>query len=205
MVGCLLTTQQKAGPGYPVNRFLNLDPFPLKYAQCNLQEDLEAFTLNTLQTFGGIRMAPTISIRTKENFDRLKGGLYKQIDSIIQTLEKDRNKRIERTAARTIDIELIGFGPKQSRNLLQWLGSSVYEIPIDSRLIKWISENLSLTFFNPKRLSNLKYYENVLDLIQQLCESADVLPCLFDAAVFSSFDEEDWTASNLRSSMLIGA
>ena len=85
------------------------------------------------------------------------------------------------------------------------MGSSVYEIPIDSRLIKWIRGNLSLDFLDASKLSNLSYYERVLDLIQDLCMTGKVLPCLFDAAVFSSFDEEKWTTENLRSSMLLGA
>lgn len=205
MIGCLLTTQQRAGPGYPVNRFLNLDPFPLRYENCIHQGDLESYIRNTISGFGGIRMAPTIAKRSSENLIRLEGGLFEYLLETLNTLERIRDKSVERNVARTIDIELVGFGPKQSRNLIQWLGSSVYEIPIDSRLIKWITENLSLKFLESNRLSNLRYYEGVLDLIQDLCSSASVLPCLFDAAVFSSYDEGNWSDDVLRSSMLSGA
>ena len=205
MIGCLLTTQQRAGPGYPVNRFLNLDPFPLRYEECVRQDDLESYVQNTISAFGGIRMAPTIAQRANANRARLENGLFEYLVTMLLDLEGIRDKRAERTIARTIDIELVGFGPKQSRNLIQWIGSSVYEIPIDSRLIKWIADKLSLEFLDPDRLSNLTYYERVLDLVQDLCASASVLPCLFDAAVFSSYDEGNWSDETLRSSMLLGA
>jgi hypothetical protein len=38
----------------------------------------------------------------------------------------------ERKCAEMINDTLLGFGPKQSRNLLQRLGLTKYEIPIDS-------------------------------------------------------------------------
>ena len=41
--------------------------------------------------------------------------------------------RRERETARWIASRLVGFGPKQSRNLLQSLGLGRYEIPLDSR------------------------------------------------------------------------
>ena len=205
MVGCLLTTQQRAGPGYPVNRILNLDPFPLRYEKCVDQRDLESFIENTLTSLGGIRMAPTIAKRSTENLARLEGGMFEYLISMLLDIERVSDKRSERSIARAIDIELIGFGPKQSRNLIQWLGTSVYETPIDSRVIKWFIRNLSLDFLDADRLSDLSYYERVLDVVQELCASADVLPCLFDAAVFSSVDEDGWSNENLRSSMLLGA
>lgn len=205
MVGCLLTTRQRAGPGYPVNRFLNLDPFPLRYEECVRQDNLESYVQNTISTFGGIRMAPTIAKHANTNLGRLERGSFEYLIAMLLDLEGKRDKRAERTIARTIDIELIGFGPKQSRNLIQWIGSSVYEIPLDSRIIRWITEKLSLKFLEANRLSDLSYYEKVLDSVQELCASANVLPCLFDAAVFSSFDDGEWTDEALRSSMLFGA
>src|SRR4051794_37056495 len=46
----------------------------------------------------------------------------------------------ERNAARFIDDHYQGFGPKQSRNLLQGLGLSRFDVPIDSRITKWLNE-----------------------------------------------------------------
>ena len=37
----------------------------------------------------------------------------------------------------------------------------------------------------------------VSDGIQAKCRQCDILPCVFDAAVFSSFDGDGWTNANL--------
>lgn len=34
------------------------------------------------------------------------------------------------------------------------------------------------------------------DGIQELCEKAGVYPCILDAAIFSSFDNNQWTDEN---------
>src|SRR3712207_8726784 len=44
------------------------------------------------------------------------------------------------TLFRSIDDSLKGFGPKQSRNLLQGLGLTRYEIPIDIRITRWFND-----------------------------------------------------------------
>ena len=41
-----------------------------------------------------------------------------------------------------IDDTFEGFGPKQSRNLLQELGLTRFEIPIDSRVTNWLNDEL---------------------------------------------------------------
>jgi len=91
--------------------------------------------------------------------------------------------RAERQAAYFADEAFAGIGPKQSRNLWQWLGLTRYEIPLDSRICKWISTNLSIKV-ETKYLGDERYYDAVLDYIQTLCERAGVLPCILDAAAF---------------------
>ncbi|MGH9436026.1 MAG: hypothetical protein ACRD06_08515, partial [Terriglobia bacterium] len=82
-------------------------------------------------------------------------------------------------------VTLEGLGPKQSRNLWQWLGLTRYEIPLDSRVAAWINKNLDPPVkIDPKELSVPARYESVLDHVQALCDAAGVLPCLLDAAAF---------------------
>jgi hypothetical protein len=76
-----------------------------------------------------------------------------------------------------------GIGPKQSRNLWQWLGLTRYEIPLDSRVTRWINKHLSFRV-ETAALADPAYYEMMLDHIQTLCKRAGVLPCVFDAAAF---------------------
>lgn len=81
------------------------------------------------------------------------------------------------------------IGSKQSRNILQILGLTRYEIPLDSRITKWLNSNLDLPYHvSGNGLRNAEYYHFIMDLVQDACTTAEVLPCIFDAAVFSSYD-----------------
>jgi hypothetical protein len=97
-------------------------------------------------------------------------------------------------------MNLAGLGPKQSRNLWQWLGLTRYEIPLDIRVTRWVNENLT-TKIDAKRLWQLKYYESVLDNLEAICEEAELLPCELDAAAFDYEDlrlgsREFWQATD---------
>ena len=99
------------------------------------------------------------------------------------------DRTLERSVAHEIAASLKGFGPKQARNFLQWLGVSRFEIPIDSRVTKWLNKELLSFHLNASILSDHVYYDMVSDGVIQLCEMAGVFPCVFDAAVFASFDK----------------
>ncbi len=89
------------------------------------------------------------------------------------------------------------FGPNQSRNVLQSLGLTRYEIPIDSRLTDWLNEFGFPVRLSAQALGDHNYYAFVSDGIQLLCERSSVFPCVFDAAVFASSDEDEWTEDNV--------
>ncbi|MEY9595889.1 hypothetical protein AB7M74_011300 [Bradyrhizobium japonicum] len=99
--------------------------------------------------------------------------------------------------ARYIQDTFSGFGPKQSRNLLQSLWLTRYEIPIDSRVIDWLNEEFQFPVrLSSEALSDINYYIFVSDGIQELCEKSGVIPCVFDAAIFALKDGDNWTAEN---------
>ena len=91
-----------------------------------------------------------------------------------------------------VDERLIGFGPKQARNLLQALGLTRYEIPLDSRITKWLNEFGFPMTLSSSALGDSGYYELVLDGIQELCRHSDGYPCVLDAVIFTSFDKVEW-------------
>lgn len=93
--------------------------------------------------------------------------------------------------------EFHGLGPKQARNLLQALGMTIYEIPIDSRIADWLKKNEFPLTVCSSALQDQDYYHFVSDGIQKLCSSANVLPCVFDAAIFSSYDNNNWSVENI--------
>jgi hypothetical protein len=92
-----------------------------------------------------------------------------------------------------------GFGPKQARNVLQALGLTRYEIPIDSGITEWLNNKLRFPFeVSAASLGDKHYYRLVSDAICQLCESCGELPCVLDAAIFASRDRVPWREDQLR-------
>jgi hypothetical protein len=102
----------------------------------------------------------------------------------------------ERMLADKIDDVFKGFGPKQSRNFLQMIGIPKYEIPIDSRVIDWLNKFGFPITLSSNALQDKGYYHFISDGIQQLCNKAQIFPCILDAAIFSSYDKEEWTEEN---------
>jgi len=200
LIGCLLTTQQRSTRGSPINRFLEMEPFPLALSKCNTG-NISTLVETEIKKHGGIRRGPTIGRQAQVNFDRLESGEWRNAELTFRALLEQRkrspasaDKEAERGAARWVADTFAGFGPKQARNLWQWLGLTRYEIPLDSRVSDWINKNLSVNV-KASRLPDSRYYEAVLDYVQELCEGAGVLPCMFDAAAFRYDDAEDKAGS----------
>lgn len=189
MVVCLMTTQARAGPNSAVSRFADQKPFPLRYRECKERRNLKSFVRRTLTDFGGIRRNITISEQVHDNFRRLEQqGGWEEVKKVIRMTSKNQKPETEIEAADFIDQCLKGFGPKQSRNLLQGLGLTKYEIPIDSRITRWLNDFGFPIALSATALSDLDYYKFVSEGFRELCDACDVYPCMLDAAIFSSFD-----------------
>jgi hypothetical protein len=188
MVSCLLTTQQRSGPKSPVTRFALTEPFPLAYDLCRQRRGQAAFVSKKLTEFRGIRRAETIGREVAANASVIEAK-WDEISSILETVRRRPSPKTERQAARYFDEHLKGFGPKQSRNRLQWLGLNRFEVPIDSRITKWLNELGFPVTLTAAALADRGYYEFVSDGLRKLTAACDVVPCVLDAAVFSSFDD----------------
>jgi hypothetical protein len=196
MISCLLTTQQRSGPNSAITKFTCTKPFPLSYSACKTSADPKTFAESILTNFGGIRRAKTIGEEIQANLNWLENGGWDTINEMVKQLSGNQTMDMERKSAKIIIDNLKGFGPKQSRNLLQALGLTKFEIPIDSRITKWLT-----TFGFPIKLSatalaDENYYNFVQDGFQKICEACDIFPCVMDAVIFSSFDEE-WPKDKL--------
>jgi len=141
---------------------------------------------------GRIRRYERIAEEAKENLRQLESGLWTEIEHRWNLLAAADDKQLERETARLIDTAFKGFGPKQARNLLQGLGLTKYEIPIDSRVGKRLMEFGFPLAMSPQALSVPDVYELVLDGVQELCRRCGVYPCVLDAAMFASFDGDGW-------------
>ena len=65
-----------------------------------------------------------------------------------------------------------GVGPTQARNLLQSLGLTWYEIPLDSRVVRWLRDRLGWNI-SMKSLIRPEYYEDLLDRVRYDGECGD--------------------------------
>jgi hypothetical protein len=196
IVSCLITTQQRSGPKSHVTRFICTKPFPLEYFQCRKWDNLHFQAEEIITEFGGLRRGKTIGLEVKHNLQWLESGGWRIVNKIVNDLNADSSPVKERRAAEIIIDNMMGFGPKQSRNLLQSLGLTKYEIPVDSRITKWLTQYGFPLKLSSTALSDSNYYNLVLDGFQKLCEVCEIFPCALDAAIFSSFDE-GWSKDNI--------
>lgn len=188
----LLTTQQPSGPDRAVTRLLASNPFPLSYRRCSSKADVAAFVTKTLVTFGGIRRHGIIGKELAKNLAALEAGLWPDVLDRVERLRSPTTKDTERVVADFLQKNILGLGPKQARNLLQALGLTRYEVPLDSRVTKWLRTVGFPVPVTAAALSDRDYYCFVLDGFQALCAAADELPCVVDGAVFASFDTGKW-------------
>jgi hypothetical protein len=204
LIMCLLTTQQRSGPQSPVMRLLCADPLELGLERCSADGTAPRF-LQILRSAGGIRRDETISNQLATNLRILNDGGWTLVEQGAQPLLAQRARepregdaKAERDAAALVDAGLEGIGPKQARNLWQHVGMTRYEIPLDSRILKWLKSVNFPIAVSANALVSADYYDFILDGVQELCKHSDVLPCVLDAAIFASFDPE-WNEQLLAS------
>ena len=197
LVACLLTTQQRSGPESPISKFLRLEPFPLSLNNCSNHDNLEEFIHSTLSSYDGIRRYNRITEEIVHNFTLIDSEKWSNIKLTLEKLAHDHTHLEEQKAAEKVQSLFKGFGPKQSRNLLQSLNLSVYEIPIDSRITKWLNNFGFPIKLSSKILSDNDNYNLISSGIQKLCAKVGIYPCILDAAIFASFDGDKWEETNI--------
>lgn len=196
IIMCLLTTQQRSGPNTPISNFLRQPLFPITIENLNAKKkNVEYFVRTILQRNGLNRYINRIPSFFAQNFQHIETSHW-EILQIVTALNVNSTKLEERQIADNINEAFSGFGPKQSRNFLQSLGLTKYEIPIDSRITSWLNDFGFPVKLSSTALQDKGYYHFVSDGIQELCDRAKIYPCVLDAAIFSSFDNGLWTEEN---------
>ena len=199
MIVCMCTSVQPSGPNSRLSKFVREKPFPLSLEVCETESKLKAFAETILRS-RGLRFGSKIAQQIEKNRAWLRNDGWETANDHFLALAQlpaqssaDHRIAAERRAARSLlgrSGGLAGFGPKQARNLWQCLGVTLYEIPLDSRICRWLNALPSPFQIKLKRLyASVSYYEATMSEIQALCGAADVLPCEFDAAVFADADE----------------
>jgi thermostable 8-oxoguanine DNA glycosylase len=195
MIACLLTSQQRSGPNSIVGRFMQKTPFPITNELIQQSKNVEKEVKEILFANGLTRYINRISLFFALNISKIQIENWIIIEE-LNNLKLCDSKGEERKYADIIASKFSGFGPKQSRNFLQSIGLTKYEIPIDSRITNWLNNFGFPVTLTSSALSDTGYYHFVSDGIQELCEKANIYPCLLDAAIFSSFDNGEWTEEN---------
>ncbi len=199
LVGCLLTTQQRSGAGSRVSLFLEGNDPLLVHDSCQATHNLAATAEATL-TRHGIRRAGRISFELELAANWLKNGGWKSIEPELNGLLGETNATKERAVARILQTHLKGIGPKQSRNLIQWLGLSQYEIPLDSRVVKVLSGLHFPVPLSSKALADENYYCFIEDGIHEIMARISIIPCVFDACAFASLERNAQQLKSLDAS-----
>jgi hypothetical protein len=199
MVCMRLTTQVRSGPEGKLATFSDPMRFPLAYEVACEQITREDFFLKTLRAHGVGRHQPTIAKQFATNLDRLERGGWQNLLDQCNRLTCLEQRDTEAEVADFVDKTLKGFGPKQARNVLQVVGLTRYEIPIDSRVTEWLNKTLRFPFHvTSAAFGDTHYYRLVSDAINQLCESCGEFPCVLDAAIFASKDRVPWCEDQLH-------
>ena len=186
-IGCLLTTQQRSGPGSRVAAFLEADSPILDLGYCSNEKNLTMVVEETLSK-NGLRRTERIAEEVGHAVDWLKQHGWSAVKSQLDGISGYTNAKKERSVARFLQKHFKGIGPKQSRNLIQWMGLSKYEIPLDSRMVKVLKELEFPVPLSAIALADEDYYCFIEDGIQQLMAAIGVYPCVFDACAFASFE-----------------
>ena len=171
-----------------MTNFINLYPNPLALQNCSREKNLNEYAYEQLTKAKGIRRTNNIAKEIETNYKHLEETNWEILDVVNRLINAD-DKFLERKIAEIVQENLKGIGPKQARNLLQDLGLTKYETPIDSRIIKWLNEFGFPIPLSASALQDKPYYNYVSDIIFELCKRIDIKPCVLDAAIFSLYEK----------------
>lgn len=191
-VGCLLTSQQKSGAGTPLSEFMNKKGNKILDIQYCLDEPYLLDIASNAISESGLRFSNNIAGWLVEAVAFIKDGGWDETKSNLESISSYTTKKKERLVVDFLSNKdhFKGLGPKQSRNLIQAMGLSRYEIPLDSRMMKVLKDVLDFPVpLSSSALSDEDYYRFVEDGIQLILKEIDVYPCVFDACVFASFEK----------------
>ncbi|MFA5239368.1 MAG: hypothetical protein WC476_06630 [Phycisphaerae bacterium] len=185
LIGCLLTTQQRSGKGTRISLFLDSNDDLLDVNNCLRAKNLAKLAQKTLSQ-NGIRRNNRIANEIEYAREWLTSHDWQSIKSQLDIISGHTTVKEERSVANFFRENFIGIGPKQSRNLIQWIGLSKYEIPLDSRIVRVLRKLDFPVPLSSSALSDEKYYCFIEDGIQLIMAEIGIYPCIFDACAFAS-------------------
>ena len=182
----ILTSQQRSGAGSGVEDLLNTEVGLLSWDWCKCNPQKIVDILKTKKYAIRFPESKATYLIAGANFiEENWPTLYEK----LQGLRSDQVGVAEERAVARYLQSFKGIGPKQSRNILQYLGLSRYEIPLDSRIVKRLKELGFPVPLSSKALADEEYYCFVEDRLRDILSRIKVWPCIFDACAFGSFEK----------------
>jgi thermostable 8-oxoguanine DNA glycosylase len=183
MLICLLSSDTDYYPESKVEQILKKKPYLLNYQYLFKVQNIEILFQEVFQTFGIMKYVKKVPGFFTTNFDYLEETDWDLESEIRKAIDHELTKADERKLADMVDKSFKGFGSKEARCFLLELGVTRYEIPIDSKLIKWL-ENFGFPIkFSKTALQDILFYHFVSDGIQKLCEISEINPCVLYSSV----------------------
>lgn len=191
LVSMRATTMAASGEGSAIEKFESLRPFPLSLER--VQGEPAEARKQLLHLVLGEHKVGTHRMKIASdlawNFAKLEEDSWLALLEKCNSLLLPSEPSAERGVADFLASRLRGIGPKQARNILQDLGLTRFEIPIDSRVMRWLNNcNVFPLTVTAGALSDWNYYHFILDAIQELCRKCGTYPCILDASIFSSLE-----------------
>ncbi|MGP1532134.1 MAG: hypothetical protein ACTTI5_08125 [Treponema sp.] len=186
LIGCEITTQQKSGKWSVTDKFLNSNSKLLDFDYCKKQDI--SFISKELQT-AGLRRYEKISEWLIQIIQEWESGEWDILLDKLSSINKNHTKDDEKEViSYLMSGKYKGLGLKQSRNFLQWLGLSEYEIPIDSRARKVLKDCGCNFVPGVSALQDKVTYEYLEKGMQLVSERLNIKPCILDACFFASLE-----------------
>lgn len=132
LVGCLITTRARSGPGTAVSQFLKSEVALLDVHACLGSNKIRSLAKHALVS-AGLRRSNVVSKQVEHAVKQFRGESWKRLAASLNTIRKYPSLRKEREVAAVAQEMFKGLGPKQSRNFIQWIGLSRYVVLFAAR------------------------------------------------------------------------
>jgi hypothetical protein len=196
MALALTTSQQRSAPGTPVWDLWCADPSPLSLKNVEAwRPTIATKAAEFLKDWGVNRFYNRVGGFLEANYEKLfVNGASETLQQYVDTLwslreqypDGDESVRDEEReiCKKVLSLELKGIGNKQCRNWLQNCRLLRYELPLDSRVLKFLRPIMPDVPLEQDLLGYASYYHFIEDTVQELCACVGLFPCVADAVMF---------------------
>lgn len=182
----ILTTQQPSGPGGKPARLLQSGALAWHKVKKNpgiIPREIRGFRFNSTKR----RQLQTARTWLDKNWPEVKAF---QVELSALGPDDPARYKVECEAADLLsnsDGGIQGVGPKQARNFWQYLGYTVWTIPLDSRVQKVLQDPPFLLSWGSRQITKAAYSE-IEQQVGGLCRAvraSKVYPVLLDSTLFN--------------------